>query len=908
MAETGGALPEIWRNNQAWHAIEPVEVLRMLHTIEAGLTEPEARARLAVVGPNRLPEEPPTPWWRIAVRQFQNPLIYLLLAAAAMSLGLGHWDDAGFILAVLLINASIGGYQEWKTEQSLSALKRLLQIRATVLRNGESQEIPAELLVPGDVVWLESGNRVPADLRLIWSQGLEVDESLLTGESVSVSKESETVYPIETPLADRRNMVYAGTWVVRGRAKGVVAATGPYTATGQIATELLHITPSETPLLQRMARFAHTVGAITLACTGAIALIGIFLRGYGFVEIFTFAVAVTVSTVPEGLPVAITVALTVAVLRLVKRGAMVRHLAAVEALGSCNLIATDKTGTLTCNQLTVRRVWLLDGSEFEVTGEGYTPHGQITHQGKPLELAPESLQRLVRAGVLCNEAVLHRLPAGQKPQGGKSPEWSWHGDPTDLALLVLGHKLGFVREEILDLFPQIAAIPFEPELRYAATYHRHGASVQVVVKGSPERVSGMCRWASDQQRHRALAQAEELARQGYRVLALAEGMMDSAAWSVNPLPKPMELEFLGYVGMIDPLRPGAREAVAACKSAGITVCMVTGDHPLTALAIARELDLAQEMNQVVTGQQLESLPPEALADYLHRIRVFARMIPKDKLDLVRAAVEAGYFVAVTGDGVNDAPALRAAHIGVAMGQSGTDVAREASDLVLTDDNFATIVAGIEEGRIAYDNIRKVIYLLVSTGAAELFMVLLCFATGLPLPLLPVHFLWLNLVTNGIQHVGLAFDRGESDVLQRKPRPPGEPIFDYVMVVRTVLAATWMGAIGVGLFAWLLQSGWNEASARNVVLLQMVLFENVHIGNCRSETKSAFSLSPLRNPLLLLGTITAFLVHVLAMHAGPLRRILEVEPVPVAMWAVVLLLAVTTLIPIEIHKLWMNRRR
>jgi magnesium-transporting ATPase (P-type) len=613
-----------------------------------------------------------------------------------------------------------------------------------------------------------------------------------------------------------------------------------------------------------------------------------------------FAVAMAVSAIPEGLPVALTIALAVATTRMARRGVIVRRLAAVEGLGSCTLIASDKTGTLTCNELTVREIYLAPGERFAVTGEGFTPTGQVLSAGRPVEPGGHAgLNALARTAVLCNEADLHLRDAA----------WVWRGDPTDVALLAMAHKLGWKREATLDLHAQVNETPFEPERRYAASYHQEGDSVRVFVKGAPERVLPMCEEPVHESgslpRWQAVAHA--MAERGFRVLALGEGPAPHDFSSSETPPEPGQLSFLGFVGMIDPLRPGAREAVAACHAAGITVCMVTGDHPVTALAIARDLGLATRPDQVVSGPALEDKSAEQLQDLIQNARIFARVAPRQKLELVEAARRAGHFVAVTGDGANDAPALRAANIGVAMGKSGTDVARETAELVLSDDNFATIVAGVEEGRVAYDNVRKVIYLLISSGAAEVILVFLALAAGLPLPLLPAQFLWLNLVTNGIQDIALALEPSEGDVLRRKPRSPREPIFNRLMIERTLVAAAVMGSVAFAAFLWMLNAGWSESSARNALLLLMVLYENIHIGNCRSETRSAFLLSPFRSPVLLVGTVAAQLLHVSMLYLPFGQEVLRTEPVDLTTWLALLALALTVFLAMEIHK-WSWRMR
>ena len=882
-----------------WHSRKVTSILEQLASSEGGLTASEAEARLKTYGSNSLPKSPMPTRLEVFVRQFQSPLIYILLVAAVVSVAIGEVKDAAFIAGVLLINAIIGVTQEWRAEQSSRALQQLLKIRAAVMRDGEVSEFDAEDVVPGDIVWLESGNRIPADLRLIGAHGLQVDESLLTGESIAVLKDHQWMGVSSTPLADRQNMAHAGSIVVRGRATGVVVGTGLATHVGQLAKDVLGIPGGRPPLLERMDVFSRNVAAAVFAAAIAIAAFGILGGGRGVGEMFFFAVALAVSAIPEGLPVALTVALAVGTTRMARRGVIVRRLAAVEGLGSCTLVASDKTGTLTCNELTVREVRLPQGEKFEVTGEGFVPDGQVLVENQPV--TPTELDRfdaLARAAVLCNEGDLHL----------RNSTWIWRGDPTDIALLSLAHKLGWRREAALQTHPQVNEIPFEAEHQFSASYHLVENQVLIFVKGAPERVLAMCE-GFDAGRDGWHALAEEMAGSGYRVLALAQGVFGDTIDRTQVPPEPSGLVLLGLVGMIDPLRPGVIDAVAACQRAGITVAMVTGDHPTTALAIARELGMAMRPDQVVIGSNIEIQSSEALAETVSHARVFARVAPHQKLQLVRAARQAGHYVAVTGDGVNDAPALREANIGVAMGKGGTDVAREAAELVISDDNFATITAGVEEGRIAYDNIRKVIYLLISTGAAEVVLVCLAVASGMPLPLLPVQLLWLNLVTNGIQDVALAFEPSEGDTLHRKPRPPQESIFNQLMLERTVVAAVVMGVMGFSLFAWLLDSGWSETQARNVLLLLMVLFENVHVFNSRSETKSVFAHNPLKSPIVLAGVAIGFSVHLAALYVPFGQMLLDTSPVAGSTWIMLLGMALVLLLTMEIHKLtWKYRQR
>lgn len=877
-----------------WHALSVAETLNLLGTKESGLSSAEAAARLGQTGPNTLPESAPATVAQIFLRQFKNPLVYILLAAAALAVAMRDIEDALFILAVLLVNALLGGYQEARAEKSSRSLQKLLHRRATASRDGEVVELDARQLVPGDIVWLESGDRVPADIRLIGARGLELDESLLTGESAAVLKDSAWQGDEHTPLADRRNLLFAGSTVAHGRSRGIVVSTGSSTAVGRLAADVLEARPGNPPLVERMERFSRWIGLLVLAAALVLVAIGVLVRGYGIGEMLMFAVALAVSAIPEGLPVALTVALAVASYRMSRRGVIVRRLAAVEGLGSCTLIASDKTGTLTVNELTARRIRLPDGTTFEVTGEGFRPEGEVILAGAPVDLLEQpKLGELVRAAVLCNEAELHR----------HGNHWRWRGDPTEIALLTMAHKLGAGRERMLDAHPEINAIAFEPERRYAASFHRIDSRLQVVVKGAPERIAEMC--ANTDEAAEMLAAAESMAAAGYRVLAFAQGDAPAGSDSAQAPPEPAGLKILGLVGMIDPLRSGVREAVAAALAAGVGTIMVTGDHPSTALAIARDLGLASRAEEVVTGAQLER-DPSRLRELIDKAKVFARVSPHQKLQLVEAAKAQGRYVAVTGDGVNDAPALRVANIGVAMGRGGTDVARDAAEIVITDDHYATIVAGIEEGRVAYDNVRKVIYLLISTGAAEVVLVALAIGFGTPVPLLPVQLLWLNLVTNGIQDVALAFEPSEGGVLERPPRPPREPIFDRPMVQRTLAGALTMAGVGFAVFAWALDHGRTEEAARNYLLLLMVLFENLHVFNARSETISVLRLSPLRSPIVMAAVAGALAVHTLVLYLPWGRRLLETGPVAPSAWTMLLIAASSVVVVMELHKAYWKR--
>lgn len=878
------------------HALAAGDVLQGLGSSAHGLDRGEARSRLATHGPNALPRGVRPGAVRIFLAQFKSPLIYVLLAAALASLALQEWVDAGFIGLVLLINAVIGAAQELNAQRSADSLASLAVSRCRVVSEGEELEVPAEELVPGDVVLLETGVRVPADLRLLSAYNLDIDESLLTGESMPVAKDADRVVAAEAALGDRPNMAFAGTLVTRGRGRGVVVGTGGRTELGAIAGLVLKREVAHPPLLLRMHAFTRGLVVAVALVVLLVALVSL-LRGHSLHEVFLLAVALAVSVTPEGLPVALTIALAVATRRMAKRKVIVRKLVAVEGLGSCTFIASDKTGTLTMNQLTVKRLALPGLPPLELGGEGDVPRGElVVPEGvDALELRARA-QRLLCAVTLCNEATLAL----------RDDAWTHHGDAVDVSLLVAAHKLGITRSAMESAFPRLADIPFESDRQYAATLNRTPEGARASVKGALERLLPMCATmagpSGDVPLDPAAIQeaAHALADGGYRVLAVAAGDL--------PRDQPFTQErltgltLLGLVGTIDPLRPATKGAIEACRRAGVEVAMVTGDHPTTALAIARELGLARDPGQVVTGPQLAAADPARREALVANARVFARVEPRQKLEIVEALKRAGHFVAVTGDGANDAPALRAAHVGVAMGKSGTDVARETADLVLTDDDFASIVAGIEEGRVAYANVRKVVFLLLSTGLATIVAFVGALMLDLPMLFVATQVLWVNLVTSSVQDVALAFEPAEGDELDRPPRPPREPIFDRWMTEGVLISGLWMGGVTVAVFWWLLAEGWAESSARNAALLLMVLFQNIHVGNARAERRSSLTLSPFKNRFLFAGTLVAQLLHVGAMYTPGVRSALQLEPVSLVEWVGLLGIAVSVFFVIELYKL------
>lgn len=890
-----------------WHAMTEEAVCHELHTSRDGLTHDEAKKRLVQYGINALPVKKPPALWEILLHQIRNPLIFILIAAAAASIAIGEGTDAIFILLVIVINSGLGAYQEYNAEKSAAGLQKLLKVNARVKRSGVQTEIPAEDLVIGDLVFLESGNKVPADLRLLEVNRLTADESFLTGESLAAVKKLDVLME-SLAVADRTNMAFAGATITSGRGMGVVAATGMATEVGKIAENITFSVSAKPPLVQRMERFTRQISFLVLGISVILAGI-LWQQGLAPAEIFFFVVALAVSAIPEGLPVALTVALSIASTRMSRRNVIVRKLTAVESLGSCTVIASDKTGTLTVNQQTAKFIEFPSGERLRISGEGYNGDGDI----QPVDSTPfsedqrQQMTLIASLGMLANEASL------AKDNGA----WKHHGDAMDVAFLALGYKMGLEPDKIRRDFSLADAIPYESEQKYSTAFYNKDGKVHVAAKGAVEVILGFCDEALDNGvRSRLSAEDVEarallLAADGYRVLGVAGGEFDrfekKEAYTDKDLPR---LVFYGLVAFIDPLRPEARDAVKKCRNAGITVLMITGDHPATASTIARELAIAEPDEETVTGDQLTESGAADSSAFLKLVastHVFARVTPMQKLQIVEALIQQGAFLAVTGDGVNDAPALRRAHIGVAMG-SGTDVAKEISSMIVTDDNFSSIVAGVEEGRFAYDNVRKVIYLLISTGAAEVLLFLAAILTGLPLPLLAVQLLWLNLVTNGIQDISLAFEGGEPGAIQRNPRRPGEKIFNPLMIWQTLVSGCTMGLIAFALWFYLIDiQEMNQIHARNIVLLLMVFMQNVHVFNCRSETVSTFRTPLSRNWILILGVMLAQGVHIAAMHIPFMQTVLRIEPITIGEWAQVLILAVPLLIVMEVFKQIRARR-
>lgn len=868
----------------------------MANSYPKNLSGQQAEQRLNQFGPNILPESKPLNMGIIFLRQFKSPFIYVLLSAAVVSFFLGQEINAFFILAVLIINAVIGTFQEYSAERAATALKKMVPSYATVIRDNKPIKINTQEVVSGDLVQLVPGDKVPADIKLCTNNDLQIDESMLTGESIAASKSihSGAEGYASNPVTSSSNQqhCFAGTVVMRGRGSGHVIATGIHTEIGKIAADVEH-KQTKPPLLQRIEAFTLRITYGILILISLIFIITV-LRGDELGSVFLLAVALAVSAIPEGLPAAITVALAIGMLRMAKARVIIRNLLAVEALGSCTYIASDKTGTLTVNEMTIQHIWLVDGTQYQVSGEGLDLHGDVNVINGGTD--SNDIEILTLAGVLANEAYLEDIG---------DDGWRGMGDMVDVAFLVLASKYGLGYKEARLRSPGLAQIPYESEHAYCASINSYNGKTYIFVKGSVEKLLTMC--CLDGAEIDVEQQSNVLASKGYRVLGLAYAVLDTIP------DKPEEvlhgLNFAGIVGMIDPLRPDVRNAVAKCKIAKINVAMITGDHPETALALAEQAGIADKTMEAITGEQLTSAyaqGPKQFSECVHSSSVFARVSPHQKKQIIEQIMQDGDFVAVTGDGVNDAPALNHAHVGIAMGLRGTDVARENADIILTDDHFSSIVQGVLQGRIVYNNIRKVIYLLISTGAAEILLVMFSLLFGTPLPLFPLQLLWLNLVTNGIQDKALAFEPAEGDELEHPPRPPNEAIFNRLMIERVVVTATAMGCLAFGLFKWLLDHGVTEYDARNMTLLLMVLFENVHVLNSRSESKSIFKQYFFGNKLLLFGMLAAQGVHIGAMYTPWLQDLLQISPVSFMQWSSLLGIAVTLIVIDEIHKLIHNR--
>ncbi|MBN1994301.1 MAG: cation-transporting P-type ATPase [Anaerolineae bacterium] len=899
-----------------WYHLPATEVLELLESdAQKGLDIFEVQHRQHRFGPNVLtPKRGRNPLMQFLL-QFSNPLILILLVASGITALIKGPVDALIILAVVLINAIIGYIQESRAEKAIEALAQAMTTEATVIRAGERLRVSATELVPGDIVALQSGDKAPADMRLLRARDLQVAEAALTGESVPIKKEADAQLPVGVVLAERRTMVYASTLVTYGQGVGVVTATGDDTEVGRISRLISEAQELETPLTRKIAGFSRLLLYAVLALAAITFAIGV-LRGESVVETFTAAVALTVAMIPEGLPAALTVTLAIGVSRMAQRRAIIRKLPAVETLGSVTVICSDKTGTLTQNQMTTQQI-VAGGLHYTVTGAGYDPIGQILQQDKAVETleGATALRECLLAGLLCNDSALVE----------KDGRWAAQGDPTEVALIVAARKGGLVAASLEKQLPRLDQIPFDSQHRYMATLHdalaeRENVSTERVayIKGAVEVILEKCVAALDAdgqvvrldpaQVHRDV---EAIAAQGLRVLAFARASMPVGATSLGHTDVASNLTFLGLQAIIDPPREEVISAIGACQEAGIQVKMITGDHALTAAAIATQIGLAEPcpdatppQDCVLTGKDLANYADARLIDAVERVAVFARVSPEQKLRLVEALQARGNVVAMTGDGVNDGPALKQADIGIAMGIAGTEVAKEAADMVLTDDNFATIEAAVEEGRGVFDNLTKIIVWVLPTNVGEGLILLFAVLLGIALPILPVHVLWINTVTASVLGLVLALEPKELGIMKRPPRAPNAPILTRELTWRVLLVGLCILVGAFGLYELDLWLGSDIAQARTVAVNAIVMIEVFYLFNCRSLTRSMFRIGVFSNRWVVIGIVTMVLLQLLFTYTPFMNTLLLTAPLSLADWARVLGVSLIAYLIVEFEK-WMR---
>lgn len=895
-----------------WHGLHTADVLEHWNTsAHKGLSSEEARLRQQQFGSNELAQATPVPKWRKFLNQFNDLVIWILIVASILAGLMDEWSDTAAILAIVLVNGTIGFLQEERAGQALDALKKLSSPQAKVYREGQLQTLPARDLVPGDFLVLEAGDHVPADMRLFESSSLKVQEAALTGESVPVDKEATICLPAETSLGDRRNMVFLGTVVAGGKANGVVIAIGMETQLGRIAGLLEQTQPEPTPLQRRLSELGKLLVAVCLVIVVVIFLMEV-ARGRELLEVLLISVSLAVAAVPEGLPAVVTMTLALGLQRMVRRNALVRKLPSVEALGSVTVICTDKTGTLTRNEMTVREI-LTTTARYYVTGTGYAPHGIFTKAGEAAEMTSESaltaveplnepdLQVLLTIAARCNNAAI-------RPTGDAQDDWQVIGDPTDGAILVAARKAGI---SALDQSEAVLfEMPFDSERkRMSVVLRRPSEGTVIYVKGAPESVLAQCtsEWRqgrsvplTELRRAEILQWNAELAGRALRVLAMAcrENPMLTSGESAET-----GLSFVGLAGMIDPPRDEVKSSILRCRSAGIRPVMITGDHPGTALAIARELQLATDADRVVTGRELDDLSEEALAQEVERIAVYARVTAEHKLRVVRAWQQRGEIVAMTGDGVNDAPAVKAADIGIAMGITGTDVTREASDLVLTDDNFTSIISAVEEGRGIFDNIQKVVHYLLSCNAGEVLLMFVAALLGWPVPLQAIQILWINLVTDGLPALALGMEPPERDIMRRRPRASHESIITWRQGIGILVNGSLVAAVCLIAFWSVYQGREAQLPRARTVTFCVAAFTQLCLSlGCRSQRFTMPELGLFQNPHLLAAMAISGLLQLSVVTLPFAQPVFEAATTLGGEWLLIIGLSVTPVTLIEIYKL------
>ncbi len=883
--------------NQTWHTQTQDEIYQTLNTSPNGLSSAEAAKRLQQTGPNEIQAAPPVSAFKILLEQFKNVLILILLGATAISLFLGHGVESIVIAIIVLFAVLLGFVQEYRAERAIEALRQMAAPAATALRDGAEVEIPARELVPGDVILLHTGDRVPADARVLESVNLQVEEAALTGESVPVEKQVVPLHNPDVPLGERKNMLYAGTAVTYGRGKALVVATGMQTEFGKIAQLLQTVESGRTPLQQNLDRLGAILARVAFVIVGLIVALGL-VRGQPFIEMLIFGIALAVAVVPEALPAVVTISLAIGVQKMVKRHALIRRLPAVETLGSTSVICSDKTGTLTKDEMTVRRLYCA-GQIYHVSGAGYAPQGDFSTDGGAAGAPPEAVRQMLAAAALASDARLTQLPGGG---------WDIKGDPTEGALVVAAAKAGLNKESLDAQFPRQAEIPFTSESKRMTTLHRQDGRLTAYAKGAPEVILAGCDFEltsngvqplDDNRRQQILAQAQRLASEALRVLGVASKP------DVTPQNAENGMIFLGLVGMIDPPRPEAKDAIAVCAEAGILPVMITGDHPVTAQAVARELGLLREGGRVVTGAELEAMSDEQLRQEVQDIRVYARVSPVHKLRVVTAWQSHQHIVAMTGDGVNDAPALKKADIGIAMGITGTDVTKEAADMTLTDDNFASIVAAVEEGRGVFGNIKKYLMYLLSSNIGEIGLMAGATLLGLPLPLTAVQILYVNLATDGLPALALSVDPPEDDLMKRKPRDPRTGIFTRPVVTLMTLGGVWSALVNLGLFNWAINNGRSLEQAMTMTFVSLVLIQFFKAYNFRSDRHSVLS-KPFANKWLNLAVLWEIVLLLVIVYLPILHEPFGTYALSPQDWAIVAGLAVTVVPVLELAK-WMVRK-
>ncbi|HSW32712.1 MAG TPA: cation-transporting P-type ATPase [Steroidobacteraceae bacterium] len=882
------------RRLDAWHASDVDDVLVALESSTDGLAASEAARRKALCGQNRLPQAARRgPLMRFLL-QFHNLLIYVLLAAAVMSAGLGHGIDAVVIMGVVLLNAVIGFIQEGRAEQALAAIRSMIDPRAAVLRDGRRTTVAAEDIVPGDLVILEAGDRVPADLRLIKLRNLRIEEAVLTGESVAVDKAIAPVAAAAT-LGDRASMAFSGTLVAGGQGVGVAIGTGAATELGRIGAMLGEVEKLETPLLRQMDRFARQLTIVIVLISAAVFALAVLVRGYGADEAFIVVVGLAVAAIPEGLPAILTITLAIGVSRMARRNAIVRRLPAVETLGSVSVICSDKTGTLTRNEMTVRAI-VTAGGALEVTGVGYEPHGGFRRDGCDVEFVSQpGLLELARAALLCNDASLRQMDG----------TWTVDGDPMEGALVSLAVKAGYDAELTRREFPRKDEIPFDAAHRFMATlHHSHEDGAFVLVKGAPERVLAMCSTQRVAGGEAPLdsngwhAAVNRLAQDGQRVLAFATRPMPAGQQYLSFADLENGATLVGLTGFIDPPRDEAIEAVRDCATAGIRVVMITGDHALTAHAIGRQLGLGDDP-RVASGSELDALDEDGLRALAREVAVFARTTPEHKLHLVQALQAEGAVVAMTGDGVNDAPALKRADVGVAMGQKGTEAAKEAAEMVLADDNFASIVAAVREGRTVYDNVIKVIGWTLPTNGGEAMALIAAIAFGVALPITPIQILWVNMVTAVTLGIALAFEPTEPGTMLRKPRAPGQSLISRYLLWRIVFVSLLVVCGVFGMFFWTQQRGLSLEEARTVAVNTIVVMEIFYLFSIRYVHGTSLSWrAALGTPAVVTGVATVLLAQLLFTYWPAMNTVFKSRPVGLLDGIAIIAIGVVLLVILE----------